>query len=228
MARIKYTALVESINGSISGTTFQRNAYGNTIKVKPNIVNPSTIAQVQRQERFGNQARKWRTLTELQRTNWETYAAAYPRPSRLNPASNLNGYNYFLMYHSFRSVYDPTGLLVDPNGLQGALTFFQNDIYISAGNLFWDFASNITQGPWVVMLYLTRVIPFGQEAVRETPKFIRTAAGNANGTWDIQPIYANLFGYIPPAGQWLGIKVVYLNTTNGQVIEQPWTQVEIQ
>lgn len=228
MARIRYTALVESINGSISGTTFQRNAYGNTIKVKPNIVTPSTLAQVERQNNFGNQARKWRTLSETDRTNWETYAAAYPRPSRLNPSSNLNGYNYFLMYHSFRSVFAPSALLANPNGLQGSLTFFANDIGIVSGQLNYGYNSNITQGPWFVMLYLTRIIPFGQEAVRETPKFIAFVNGNAGGGLDITNRYVSLFGFIPPQGQWLGIKVVYINSTNGQVIEQPWTQVEVQ
>ena len=99
MARIKFSAIVESIRGSIGGTTFQSNAYGFTVKSKPNVTQPNSLKQQQRKIAMQSVSRSWRALTSTERLSWEVYASTFVVPSKLNKDSNLNGYNYFLKYN---------------------------------------------------------------------------------------------------------------------------------
>src|SRR5690606_31037464 len=114
MARIKYTALVESIRGSIQGTTFQRNAYGYTVKGKPNMVNPNTNLQSASKRNMSGIAQAWSSLSDSDRNAWDTWAATNPVPSRLNPDANLTGFAQFTRWHNIRWLYAYGDVLANP------------------------------------------------------------------------------------------------------------------
>ena len=95
MARIIYSGLIESIRGSIAGTTFQANAYGYTIKKKPNIINPNTASQNLRKSYLAKAVRQWRSFIQATRDSWDTFASTYPQYSQHNPSAQLSGYAVF-------------------------------------------------------------------------------------------------------------------------------------
>jgi hypothetical protein len=227
MARIKYTALVESIRGSIQGTTFQRNAYGYTVKGKPNMVNPNTLLQVYSKQSFSFITKQWRALTETNRSQWEAYAASFPIPARLNPDSNLNGFNYFVKYHSIRNQDGVNFILSNPGNTQETIDFEGGDLILGGGAIAYEGSASNSGGTWRIYLYSTQAIPFGQEYIRNTPKFINYDAISPSFSVDMTAQFTALYGQLPAVGEWLGLKVILIRTDNAQMIEFTPFQQEI-
>lgn len=228
MARIKFTALVSEIAGSIGGSTIQRNAYGHTIKNKPNMVNASKTLQNFRKISFASNAQKWRTLSVAQRNIWTALALSQPVPSRLNPDSNLNGFNYFSRYHNYLNVYDPTATLTNPTGVFGSLSDYANTITLIGGVLTWEPTWTLTGTNWVGLLYVTKSMGAGQEFVHDTPIFIADLTGSIGSSTIITTAFIQKFGQLPSTDDYLGTKVVFVNTVSGQAIIVPIEKVLIE
>lgn len=217
MARIIYSALVESITGSIKGTTFQRNAYGFTIKGKPNMVNPNTPRQNRRKRTFSNATQAWRDLTSGNRSAWDAYANAFPIPSRKNPSAYLSGLAAFTRWHGVMFQRNST-VLANPAGAQGTAVVDQIELVISAGALRALIPTDVTNGPWQLFLYLSRPLQPTQSFVKSWQRYIIAMPSDDWSDVSIDAEYIAIFGARPPIGSLLGTQVVFLNTTNGQVL----------
>jgi hypothetical protein len=217
MARIIYSALVESIRGSIKGTTFQRNAYGFTVKGKPNMINPNTVRQNRRKRTFSNASQAWRDLTSGNRSAWDAYANAFPIPSRKNPDAYLSGLAAFTRWHGVQFQINST-VLANPAGSQGTAVVDQTELILSAGSLFAGIPTVVTNGPWNMFLYLSRPLSASQGFIKSWMRFVH---GQDEATWSDENItseYVAIFGAVPPLGSRIATQVVFLNTTNGQVL----------
>lgn len=215
MARIKYSGLVDSINGSINGTTFQRNRYGSTVKGKPQMVRPTTLFQQQQKQLMTRVTQLWRTLSEMDRQDWNAYAEANPVPSRLNPDAYLNGFNLFQAYHRYRGL-TSNAVLSSPSLVLEDIGTFGIDILNADPTLNLAYSNQDFTGSWINIFFLTGVIPFGREFVNTTPRYIANGNFDNDNTLDITEAYNNKIGSIPPAGQFIGIKLVRICTTTAQ------------
>lgn len=216
MARIIYGALVTSIRGSIQGTTFQRNAYGYTVKGKPNIINPNSAKQNAAKRRFASANQAWRTLSGSDRANWNTYAATFPIPSRLNPSAYLSGLAAFTRYHGVTSQSN-AATLANPSGPQG--TCVVNSLTIENGGIgaTLELNATTTEGPWEVYIYLTRPLQATQNFVKSWQRYIGSAADSLWPTIGISVQYFVTFGQFPQPGDRVGTILALVNTTNGQI-----------
>jgi hypothetical protein len=217
MARIIYSALVDSIRGSIQGTTFQRNAYGHTVKGKPNMVNPNTTRQNARKRTFSAAAQAWRDLTSGQRSAWDAYANAFPIPSRQNPSAYLSGLAAFTRWHAVRFLSN-TVVLTSPAGAQGTAVVSQQEAVLSAGQLHVLLDIATTNGPWIAFVYLSRPLQPTQAFIKSWQRYIVSATSATWADFDISAAYVAVFGALPVLTNLLGMQVVMLNTTNGQVL----------
>lgn len=220
MARIKYTALVESIRGTIGGTTFQRNAYGYTVKTKPNMINPNSKLQATRKIGFQKALQTWRTLSDANRSNWDTYATTYPTASQHNPAAYLNGYNTFVRWHtaSFQAL---GNVLSNPSGAQGTVSFIEIEIIRSGAVLEVALSTTATNGPWYVILYFTRPLSPTQRYQKSWTKLIDSGYRANTYAPDVAFTYNLVYGFLPAVGDLIGVDITFYNTTNGQVIYIP-------
>lgn len=97
MAVVKYGGGVTQISGSIAGTVFARNRYGNYTRPRTKPVNPNSALQVVIRSSLSFLAEAWHgTLTAAQRTAWATYAAAVAMKNRLGETIYLTGFNHFI------------------------------------------------------------------------------------------------------------------------------------
>ena len=67
MARVKFGSLVTEISGSIGGSTFQRNSFGNTLRNKPNPIRSRTAAQLSIRQYMKQAHAGWTALTAAER-----------------------------------------------------------------------------------------------------------------------------------------------------------------
>lgn len=97
MALIKFGGGVVQMAGSIGGTTFARNASGNYARARTTPVDPNSAYQQAARSAITVLTEAWReTLTAVQRTSWETYAAAVAMTNRLGETIHLSGSNHFI------------------------------------------------------------------------------------------------------------------------------------
>jgi hypothetical protein len=220
MARIIYGALVTSIRGSIQGTTFQRNAYGHTVKGKPNMVKPNSADQNRAKARFSAANQQWRTLSDSDRAAWNTYANTFPIPSRLNPDAYLSGLAAFVRWAGVASQQNISPL-ANPSGPQGVAILNNVFLEIDGFNLNCVIDATLTEGPWYVFVYVSRVLKPTQRYAKSWMRFCQGVDDSFLPTVPLTVPYNVRYGALPLVGDSVGTQVVLLNTTNGQVLFGP-------
>lgn len=103
MALIKYGGGVIGASGSVGGTTFARNRFGNYKRSRTKPVNPKSEGQNLIRSALAYLSQYWSAnLNDEQRGGWNTYAAAVPFLNRLGEQVFLTGFNMFLRSNIIR------------------------------------------------------------------------------------------------------------------------------
>lgn len=221
MARIVYSALVSSINGSIAGTTFQRNAYGHTIKKKPNIVNPNRKAQQPRRAALQLISQTWQSLTGAERAQWQAQAIAFPVPSRLNPSASLTGHALWLRLNLMVRMMNlsiRTSVASTPQDVLNVGTIEVNRV---GATLIYFNDSDSTLSQLNTLCFVSAPIKVTQLYDRSRTRFMGYFALPSVDQVDITTAYIAQFGALPNTGDNIFLKVVYVNLNNGQMIFYP-------
>jgi hypothetical protein len=102
MARIQFSGLVSSIQGSIGGGTLQRNRYGFSIRKKPMPVNRRSANQTTVRTVVSYLQGLWQSLTYNQRSMWDEFLTYSPTYSKNSQNRLITGHSLFLKYNSIR------------------------------------------------------------------------------------------------------------------------------
>lgn len=97
MALVKYGGGIIQMSGSIAGTTFARNRYGNYARARTVPTNPQTAPQTAVRSAMALLSTRWaQTLTAAQRTAWNLYGQSVSMLNRLGESTFLTGYNHYI------------------------------------------------------------------------------------------------------------------------------------
>jgi len=108
MALVKYGGGIIQMSGSIAGSTFARNRFGNYARAKTKPVNPNScghsllgvddsVSQAHVRAALAMLTARWsQVVTSAQRTAWNLYAASVSMKNRLGEAVNLTGFNHYI------------------------------------------------------------------------------------------------------------------------------------
>ncbi len=103
MALVKYGGGIIQMSGSIAGTTYARNRYGNYARAKTKPVNPNTDRQAVVRAAMAFLTDRWaQTLTALQRAAWNLYGSNVAMKNRLGEAVFLTGFNHYIRSNLWR------------------------------------------------------------------------------------------------------------------------------
>jgi len=116
--KVKFGGGVADGRGSIGGTTYSRNRYGSYARQRVTPVNPRTPAQIRARSNFQSAATAWRSLTPVQRTQWDNYAAATPIIDSLGNTIYYTGMQAYMavtgIYRTCQSVQSAVNIAVIP------------------------------------------------------------------------------------------------------------------
>jgi hypothetical protein len=102
MARIVYSGLIQEIGGSVGGSTFQRNAFGHTIRSKA-IASKSLSDRQQESRLWMSQViAAWNALSAADKAIWDRAVSFYFQFAKRNGTSLLTGRTLFLKYNLVR------------------------------------------------------------------------------------------------------------------------------
>ena len=218
MARIKYNTPIDEIAGSIGGTTFQANLYGFSVKRKPVPTLPNLPRQNSRKTAITIVAQNWIGLSSANKANWDTYAAAFPRPTRLDPSVDLNGFNFFCAVHLL-AIQALPAILNNPSGAQSTLTFLTTTITQVGAVLTWFTTFTSSAGTYLTHLYASRPISATSPIKRNKLRWIRAGVQSSNFNLPFQTPYNLIFDEIPVVGDIIFVQEIFQRTTNGQIFE---------
>lgn len=104
MALVKFGGGITQMSGSVGGTTFARNRYGNYARAKTKPVNPNTAAQAAIRGALSELTVLWsQTLSAAQRTAWNLYGASVAMKNRLGETTYLTGFNHYIRSNVMRN-----------------------------------------------------------------------------------------------------------------------------
>jgi len=218
MARIVYSGLVDSIRGSIAGTTFQGNKYGFTVKRKPRMVLPVSPLQQARKVILARVTKSYKSLSSVQVTSWDNFASTYPQYSKKNPEAELSGHALFIRINCWRllaglsilqtcslTLIDEPVWSVEPN------TAFSTGVYLNwySGEL-TDFSG------WQFLLFVSGTRPPTQKFKGSRARFMITGALANDTDYDFLPEYLAQYGYEPTADDIVVMRVLLFSLTSAQ------------
>lgn len=219
MARIIYSGLVTSIKGSIGGTTFQSNAYGNTVKNKPNMVIPNSVDQEQRKLILSKATKAWSTLTDAERSNWNTYATTFPQYAKNNLSSQLSGFAVFVKWHA--ALFLGQGLNSDVDGnpslVAVPLETVTAKVIVAAGVMSLDLDFGLADNTYYVNVFISRPFPASQNFAGSSLRFL-VSSENEDIVIPITALYTTLFGSIPVVGNAVQVGFQFYVLNGGKVL----------
>jgi hypothetical protein len=114
MAKIKTSALVADIKGTVGGNVFASNKGGNYVRRGKKPTNANTEKQQAVRSAFGAQSGLWRTLTDAQRRSWIEGAVNFPYMDSLGEMKVYSGQQLFNKLNNNLIQYGQTTLEVCP------------------------------------------------------------------------------------------------------------------
>jgi len=101
MALIKFGGGVVQMTGSIAGSTFARNRYGNYARARTKPTNPNTAGQQAVRAGLAQLTSWWSdALTVAQRAAWKLYGENVAMKNRLGESIFLTGFNHYVRSNS--------------------------------------------------------------------------------------------------------------------------------
>ena len=216
MARIIYSGLIDSIRGSIGGTTFQKNKYGYTVKHKPNMTKPWTADQLSMQSYFTQAVRAWRELTNAYRADWNTWAATYPQYAKHNASAQLSGFACFVKWHAYAFICG-FGVDVTPVGPIPDVITPTFKITLAGGVLSLVHTWPGGQEDWNVAFFMSRPFGAAQNFIGTRTRFMFAGTDNT-ATEVITAIYPAKYGSLPVLGDRIAVDYVEFMESGGAVL----------
>lgn len=172
MARLKLSGLVSDISGSIGGTTFQRNAFGISMRTKPVRGQHSSASQIRTRQYMAQCLSAWNLLTTEQRATWDQGIVFFQTRAKHNKSSLLNGRSLYLQWNMTRLL---SGLALT-NTFSYFLpewTDFVIQIKESSNSNYLHITPDLEANDFGILTKFSRPLNEGESAVRTSTRVCR-------------------------------------------------------
>jgi hypothetical protein len=106
---VKYGPLVEEVSGTVGGVTFARVKDQKAVRGWRAPTNKRRTLQINRRQDFAASSSRWfETLTTVQRTGWDTYAATRTFTNSLGEDYTISGFNTYVQLNALESLFQDT------------------------------------------------------------------------------------------------------------------------
>lgn len=221
MALIQLGANITGISGKQGGTVYSRNRFGAYTRNKTIPVNVSNTKTSLVRDNFRSAASKWKTLTSVERTSWNNFAANYTYTNVFGEAKKLTGFQLFVGGQS-RLHYmgiAPSDLLVNSVPSQSGVINAQEFVWDGTGLLI----TTVNSADWVIANNQSAIL-FGSQEVPNSQAYgsnknkmrflgvMGTDGFAINNSDDFKTLWQGVFGTQSPTlvgnGTWLTVQMI--------------------
>jgi hypothetical protein len=193
MAKVTYTGIVESINGSIGGLTFQKNSSGDIVRLRPRSSKSSTYDQQLKQSIHVNLLHLYTALSDANKILWDAFAVSYPKTDKWGNSKILTGQQWFLSINYYQLLINSTTLseppaYAVPDAIDGL------NVLLSYESIILDFTNDKVTTDTNIMIFATQPIVGSIRNSRPYFKYLTTCDFSELGTLDITDLWKAKFG----------------------------------
>ena len=212
MAKVKYSALIESMRNKLNGSVASRNRYGNYWRNKTTPINRQTSYQVAVRSQFAANSSKWRGLTQEQRDAWIAAAPNYPFTDEFGDQLFLSGNSLFLKIN--QNLQNMGASTVNwPQQPVAVENPDFTDLTVTASTTTVTVAAP-TSANGTLMVYAAANVSPGKKFVKNLYKYLGTITGGATPV-DINSQIVERFG-AKSAGTAVWVKILVGDNSTGQ------------
>jgi len=215
MAKFTPGPAVAAVSGSVGGTTFSRNRYGQYMRFRAKPVVSTTPEAQEAKGILTTQTQNWQNLTDAERLAWKQYAETHLVTNSLGVAVTLTGHQAYVGINARIDKANGT-LLTDPpaaaapEGLQSLV--LSADIGLGTFDItFTPTPLAATESVWVLATVQNSA---GKNYVENLLKLITIGAAATASPLDIQTELAARFGTLQ-VGQKVTTKVAVFDNATG-------------
>lgn len=219
MAKVKFSALISEMRNKLNGSVFARNRGGAYLRTKVTPTNPGSIYQVEARSLLTSYAQSWRSLTEEQRTAWNSVVDQWSTTDVFGDVVNPSGSTLYIRLNINISLANGTPLLIPPTPVGAdALTALSIAADQSATTFDVTFAPTVPAGH-VMYLEATPMLSPGISNANAKFRNIATAAAATTSPYAAGAFYTAKFGSIV-AGQKVFARAKFINAATGEVSQK--------
>lgn len=212
MAKVKYSALLESMRNKLNGSVASRNRYGNYWRNKTTPINRQTSYQVAVRAQFAANSSAWRSLTPAEREAWRAAAPDFPFTDVFGDQLFLSGNSLYLKLNQNLQNMGASTIDNPPQPVTVENPDF-TDLTASTSAVAVTVAAP-TSANGVLMVYAAANVSPGKSFVKNLYKYIGTITGGATPV-DITTQVQERFGALT-TGTAVWVKILVGDNTTGQ------------
>jgi hypothetical protein len=225
MARVLYGALVTQINGSIGGTVFQSNKYGFTAKNTPNMKFPNSPHVRVTQRLLIDAVKKWGTVSQSVRDNFNSYAAAFPQYSYHNPSAQLSGYSIAVRWWFLLGL-SGFALSESFSSITNSFASVTPVLDESAGDFYIKIPDGVDPANILRVFFLSSIYPASRTFKPNNFRYMVTSEYPGTSL-EINNEYNSAFGVTPEVGEFVFCKMIPYSKNCPQVLADQYFKIAV-
>ena len=217
--KAKLNSLLDDVSGKFGDRVFARNPSGLYLREHVEPDQPNSDRQTSVRDRFSTFAARWATLTEAQRTGWNSLAGQITKTGKYGDLYNPTGHRIYIALNATRGEFTLPELDDAPLGIEAttAVSGFNPTIHVTAApaiELKLGIA-NTALGT-ELLVFATEPMSPGRSTVSGSEyRLIGTASATELLNADIGTFYDDKFG-VPAGGVKVGVKVIPVSASGFQ------------
>ncbi len=210
MARVQFSPLITSISGTVNNSTFQRNAFGNTLRGKPLPISKYSPARQRIKSAISYLTKHWVSMPQYKRDLFNSFTKTYNIKTRRNKNFTMSGFNYFIQSNLPR--YLLFGFIED-NAYYSNPTFVPASVSVKsdASSLLIDLGVNPGSYDAFGICYISAAKPNVYTSVPSRLPLMFNAPLTSQQT-DISTPYSEIFGKIPAPSNYVFVYIDFMLT----------------
>lgn len=214
MARIKFSAFINSASGSLNGSTVKAIKSGSSLQNKKCCIKTSTLKQSTVQLIFSELRKRFSSLSPGLLLAWNNYPAVYS-----------TAFNYYVSVNYWLYYIGSTTLVLPPlNNLVSSSVLSSLTITNSTQFITLRVATGVPSDSYAVISCSKAISP--GRAYDQANMYVLSVYSTAGQvTFSLQTLFVNRFGQFPAVGQKVYVSIFFVNKLTGaksaiQIISQ--------
>lgn len=212
MARVKFSALLSEVNGSVGAGCFQKYRGGSSLRNKPFPLGSLSQRQTTARVYVKQVQAAWAALTLAEQAEWGNFLSFNPCYQRHNSKVIVSGYCLFLKYNLLRL---HAGLDILSSFTYTPLVYLPTEFSIvRAGAVFTvGFQEDFYDDVSYILLKLSPVKNNPTFSFKSRLRVIQLPYTGPAGQsqWDITDTYSDIFGYVPDSDDIMLASVLFFS-----------------
>lgn len=208
MAIVKFSAIISSVTGKLSGNTFSSNRGVATLSTNQNRTRRTASNTIANRRKFSNLATKWRSLTTIQRNTWIQLNNSHVVQLPLKNNQVRTPFQLFQYINNFRLMIGQTLITTAPTGDFSVNYYYLNVTWSTANNaILFRYLIQPNSGQSMLWFFASSPQKQPRSKALNNYKYIGSRIISVSTDNTINDIYLSVYSSLPKVGEYVKFRV---------------------